>query len=79
MDLDPVLLSRLQFAWVIGWHILLPAFTVGAEERRACAPPNRMAKPTTYRAAVERWRHTPIILRQGARVVHDSRRPRVVK
>jgi cytochrome d ubiquinol oxidase subunit I len=29
MDLDPVFLSRLQFAWVIGWHILLPAFTVG--------------------------------------------------
>ncbi len=30
MELDPVFLSRLQFAWVIGWHILLPAFTVGA-------------------------------------------------
>jgi len=29
MSLNPVLLSRLQFAWVIGWHILLPAFTVG--------------------------------------------------
>ncbi len=29
MTLDPVLLSRLQFAWLIGWHILLPAFTVG--------------------------------------------------
>jgi cytochrome bd ubiquinol oxidase subunit I len=29
MTLDPVLLSRLQFTWVIGWHILLPAFTVG--------------------------------------------------
>ena len=29
MGLDPVFLSRLQFAWVIGWHILLPAFTVG--------------------------------------------------
>ncbi|HKS87794.1 MAG TPA: cytochrome ubiquinol oxidase subunit I, partial [Stellaceae bacterium] len=27
--LDPLLLSRIQFAWVIGWHILLPAFTVG--------------------------------------------------
>jgi cytochrome bd ubiquinol oxidase subunit I len=27
--LDPVLLSRLQWAWVIAWHILLPAFTVG--------------------------------------------------
>src|SRR5207237_1014608 len=29
MDFDPLLLSRLQFAWVIAWHILLPAFTVG--------------------------------------------------
>ena len=29
MHLDPELLSRLQFAWVVGWHILLPAFTVG--------------------------------------------------
>ena len=29
MRLDPVLLSRLQWAWVIAWHILLPAFTVG--------------------------------------------------
>src|SRR5215468_1808312 len=29
MDFTPLLLSRLQFAWVIAWHILLPAFTVG--------------------------------------------------
>ena len=29
MDLSPAFLSRLQFAWVIGWHILLPAFTIG--------------------------------------------------
>ena len=29
MDFDPVILSRLQFAWVVAWHILLPAFTVG--------------------------------------------------
>ena len=27
--LDPLFLSRLQWAWVIGWHILLPAFTIG--------------------------------------------------
>jgi len=26
---DPVMLSRLQWGWVISWHILLPAFTVG--------------------------------------------------
>src|SRR5215468_11043145 len=29
MHFDPVLLSRIQFAWVVAWHILLPAFTVG--------------------------------------------------
>jgi len=29
MSLDPLVLSRIQFAWVIGWHFLLPAFTVG--------------------------------------------------
>ncbi|MBV9249964.1 MAG: cytochrome ubiquinol oxidase subunit I [Acetobacteraceae bacterium] len=29
MTLDPLVLSRLQFGWVIAWHILLPAFTVG--------------------------------------------------
>ena len=29
MTFDAVFLSRLQFAWVIAWHILLPAFTVG--------------------------------------------------
>src|ERR1700712_3192331 len=29
MSLDPLIISRLQFAWVIAWHILLPAFTVG--------------------------------------------------
>ena len=29
MKLDATTLSRLQFAWVIVWHILLPAFTMG--------------------------------------------------
>src|SRR6202012_4337169 len=29
MTMDPLILSRLQFVWVIAWHILLPAFTVG--------------------------------------------------
>jgi cytochrome bd ubiquinol oxidase subunit I len=29
MILDPVILSRLQFFWVVSFHILLPAFTVG--------------------------------------------------
>src|SRR5882757_7666362 len=29
MTLDPLFLSRLQFAWVVAWHILLPALTIG--------------------------------------------------
>ncbi|CAJ4954128.1 ubiquinol oxidase subunit I, cyanide insensitive [Burkholderia pseudomallei] len=29
MEIDALLLSRLQFAWVIALHILLPALTVG--------------------------------------------------
>src|SRR5262245_47369595 len=29
MDLDPVILSRIQFAFVIGFHIIFPAFTIG--------------------------------------------------
>jgi hypothetical protein len=33
----------------------------------------------TYRAACERWPGTPITLRQGARVIEDSRRLRGVQ
>jgi cytochrome bd ubiquinol oxidase subunit I len=29
MHLDPLILSRFQFAWVVAFHILLPAFTIG--------------------------------------------------
>jgi cytochrome bd-type quinol oxidase subunit 1 len=29
MDLDPVLLSRTQFAFVVSFHIIFPAFTIG--------------------------------------------------
>ena len=29
MDLDPLLLARLQFAFVVSFHILFPAFTIG--------------------------------------------------
>jgi len=27
--MDPVILSRLQFAFAIGYHILWPAFSIG--------------------------------------------------
>src|SRR3978361_2262452 len=29
MSEEALILSRLQFVWVVAWHILLPAFTVG--------------------------------------------------
>jgi cytochrome d ubiquinol oxidase subunit I len=29
MTLNPLILSRIQWGWVIAWHILMPAFTVG--------------------------------------------------
>ncbi|MCU0893476.1 MAG: cytochrome ubiquinol oxidase subunit I, partial [Rhodospirillales bacterium] len=29
MDLDPVLLSRIQFGFVIAFHIIFPSFTIG--------------------------------------------------
>jgi cytochrome d ubiquinol oxidase subunit I len=29
MDLDPVVLSRLQFAFVVSFHIIFPSFTIG--------------------------------------------------
>ena len=29
MELDPVFLSRLQFAFTISFHIIFPSFTIG--------------------------------------------------
>jgi cytochrome bd ubiquinol oxidase subunit I len=29
MELDPVLLARLQFAFTISFHIIFPSFTIG--------------------------------------------------
>jgi len=29
MDLDPLLLSRIQFAFTISFHIIFPVFTIG--------------------------------------------------
>jgi hypothetical protein len=38
-----------------------------------------MLAVTVWHEAIARWPKATIILRQGARVVHDNRRPRVVK
>jgi hypothetical protein len=44
VTLDSLFLSRLQWAWVIGWHILLPEF-VTAEEFDRVVDPTKMTEP----------------------------------
>jgi hypothetical protein len=44
----------------------------------APAPPRTERRRVTYRAAVARWPRARITLRQGARVIEDSQRLRVV-
>src|SRR3954468_9174781 len=53
MDLDPLFLSRLQFAWLIAWHILLPAFTIGLAAFIAVLEALHVATGT------EAWGRTP--------------------
>jgi hypothetical protein len=38
-----------------------------------------MLADDVYEAALKRWPNAAILLRRGASVIHDSRRPRLVK
>jgi len=51
--------------------------TPGLFHYRTCVDAHVLAL-ATYRAACHRWPGIPITLRQGARVIEDSRRLRVV-
>jgi hypothetical protein len=42
MTLDPVLLSRLQWVWVISWHFILPALPARRPRRSACRRDRRL-------------------------------------
>src|SRR5258708_13380934 len=56
MDLDPVLVSRLQFAFTIIFHIIFPAFTIGLSAYIAtlCVMWMRTGK-AHYRALARFW------------------------
>ncbi|MGA7323368.1 MAG: cytochrome ubiquinol oxidase subunit I [Rhodomicrobium sp.] len=56
MELDPVLLSRLQFAFVIGFHIIFPSFTIGLAAWLATIEGVRLAtgRPL-YRRVFDFW------------------------
>ena len=45
MSLDPVLLSRIQFAFVVSFHIIFPAFTIGLAAWLATIEGMRLAGP----------------------------------
>lgn len=56
MDLDPVILSRIQFAFVITFHIIFPAFTIGLAAWLATIEGMRLATGNPiYRRIFDFW------------------------
>jgi cytochrome d ubiquinol oxidase subunit I len=56
MDIDPVLLSRVQFAFVISFHIIFPAFTIGLAAWLATIEGARLwTGDTIYRRVFDFW------------------------
>ena len=56
MDLDPLLLSRIQFAFVIAFHIIFPAFTIGLAAWLATIEGMRLATgEPVYRRVFDFW------------------------
>jgi cytochrome d ubiquinol oxidase subunit I len=56
MELDPVLLSRVQFAFVVSFHIIFPAFTIGLAAWLATIEGMRLATGNPiYRRVFDFW------------------------
>ena len=56
MDFDPVLLSRVQFAFLISFHIIFPAFTIGLAAWLATIEAMRLATGNpVYRRVFDFW------------------------
>ena len=56
MDLDPVFLSRLQFAFLISFHIIFPSFTIGLAAWLATIEGARLATGNPlYRRVFDFW------------------------
>ena len=64
MELDPVILSRVQFGFVISFHIIFPAFTIGLAAWLATIEGARLVTGNAlYRRVFDFWR--PIFARLG--------------
>ena len=56
MSLDPLLLSRIQFAFVVSFHIIFPAFTIGLAAWLATIEGMRLATGNPiYRRVFDFW------------------------
>lgn len=56
MELDPVLLSRVQFAFVVSFHIIFPSFTIGLAAWLATIEAMRLATGrAVYRRVFDFW------------------------
>ncbi|MBV8525923.1 MAG: cytochrome ubiquinol oxidase subunit I, partial [Acetobacteraceae bacterium] len=56
MELDPVFLSRLQFGFVISFHIIFPAFTIGLAAWLATIEGVHLAtEDPIYRRVLDFW------------------------
>ena len=56
MDLDPFLLSRMQFGFVVSFHIIFPAFTIGLAAWLATIEGMRLATgEPIYRRVFDFW------------------------
>jgi cytochrome bd ubiquinol oxidase subunit I len=56
MELDPIILSRIQFAFVISFHIIFPAFTIGLAAWLATIEGVRFATGNAlYRRVFDFW------------------------
>src|SRR2546429_7938115 len=56
MELDPVLLSRIQFAFVVSFHIIFPSFTIGLAAWLATIEGVRLATgKALYRRVFDFW------------------------
>ena len=78
MDFDPVLLSRIQFAFVVSFHIIFPAFTIGLAAWLATIEGMRLATGNpVYRRVFEFWRARAKPSAATGRLKSDGSRLRV--